>query len=184
MRRLLLVSLALAGLTSGACKDEAPSPPVAREPSSPEERLAARAVNSEAAPEDLPLADGGFARSGGLEWTVRKLTSQRTVKNEKTAVTSGDAFLSVDLVMVNVGDQPAHLDLQGVKVRSASGETFPIARDAQVIAGRRDLAFSVPPQERARAVLLFELPESALAKGFDLLIPATGGQPEEALPLR
>jgi hypothetical protein len=70
----------------------------------------------------------------------------------------------------------AKLDLDVAHVKDAEGQSYGIARDAQALAGTRQLARAWQPGERSELVLVFEVPPSAVrGPGLTLVLPATGG---------
>lgn len=110
------------------------------------------------------------------------LESSHSVKGGKLSLTTEELFLRVQLIAQNVGAAPAPLALEGAKVADAGGKEYPVARDAQIAAGTRELAHTWGPQERAEVVLFFEIPPAALDSGLTLVLPAAGGGVR--LPLR
>lgn len=112
------------------------------------------------------------------------LESSHSVKGSgKVALTTEELFLRVRLVTQNVGAAPMTLDLDGAQVMGAGGQPYPLARDAQVVAGTRPLRRTWAPQERTDVVLLFELPPAALREdGLHLVMQGSGG--DVRIPLR
>ncbi|MCP3142705.1 hypothetical protein [Pyxidicoccus xibeiensis] len=112
------------------------------------------------------------------------LDSSHSVKGSgKVSLTTEELFLRVQLVAQNVGAAPLPLDLDGAKVVGAAGQEYPVARDAQVVAGTRPLRRTWAPEERSDVVLLFELPPAALREdGLHLVLQGSGG--DVRIPLR
>ena len=112
------------------------------------------------------------------------LESSHSAKGSgKVSLTTEDLFLRVRLVTQNVGTAPLTLDLDGAKVVGAGGQQYPLARDAQAVAGTRPLRRTWAPEERTDMVLLFELPPAALREdGLHLMLQGSGG--DVRIPLR
>ncbi|MBN1208096.1 MAG: hypothetical protein JXB05_24745 [Myxococcaceae bacterium] len=203
LRALLLA----AALTWGCTKEEAPPPEdrtLARlraevdrvnqggAPSGPPARAAAP-EDPNASLADLAAADGAQARKLPLpekndtqhvDTVAVKLTgleSSHSTKGGKLSLTTEELFLRVQLVTENVGAAPASLALDGARLVDTEGKEYPVARDAQIAAGTRELRRTWAPQERTEVVLFFELPPSAIGSGLTLVLPATSGDVRLAL---
>lgn len=125
-------------------------------------------------PNDTKHVDTVAVKLTGLE-------ASHSVKSGKLSLTTEEQFLRVQLVMQNVGQGPANLSLDGARLVDAAGQEYPLARDAQIAAGTRELRRTWAPEERADVVLLFELPPSTLEASMTLVLPATSGDVRLAL---
>jgi hypothetical protein len=98
-------------------------------------------------------------------------------------ITTEELFLRVELITQNVGQAPAPLSLDGVKVVDSKGQAHPLARDAQAVAGTRPLPTQWEPGQRTELVLLFEVPPEAVQdEGLVLGVQGSGG--DVRIPLR
>ncbi|RKG95273.1 hypothetical protein [Corallococcus carmarthensis] len=98
-------------------------------------------------------------------------------------LTTEELFLRVELITQNVGGMPAPLTLDGAKVTDAKGQTYPLARDAQAVAGTKPLPTTWAPAQRTELVLLFEVPPDAVQDdGLALVVRGSGG--DVRIPLR
>ncbi len=152
----------------------------------PNANLAGLAAGLDASGErrlDLP-ASNATVHVDALAVKLTGLESSHSAKGSgKVSLTTEELFLSVRLVAQNVGAAPLTLDLDGAKVVGAGGQQYPLARDAQVVAGTRPLRRTWAPEERADVVLLFELPPEALREdGLHLVLQGSGG--DVRIPLR
>lgn len=163
-------------------------------PSGPPTRLTTPPPDPNANLAGLATADDGEARKLKLpdpndtkhvDTVAVKLValeSSHSVKGGKLSLTTEELFLRVQLVAQNVGAAPAPLALDGARLVDAAGKEYPVARDAQIAAGTRELTHTWGPQERAEVVLFFEIPPPALDSGLTLVLPASSG--DVRLPLR
>ncbi|MBE4749809.1 DUF4352 domain-containing protein [Corallococcus sp. ZKHCc1 1396] len=165
--------------------------PSARPEAEPEQeaRLAGLAAGmGETAPSKLRLpAPNDTVHVDTVAMKLTGLESSHTVKGSsgKTGLglTTEDLFLRVELVTQNVGKAPASLSLAGAWLTDAKGQTYPLARDAQAVAGTRPLPATWAPEQRTEVVLLFELPPEAVQDdGLALVVKGTGG--DVRIPLR
>nr|WP_242588344.1 hypothetical protein [Corallococcus macrosporus] len=118
---------------------------------------------------------------------VTGLEASHSVKGSSGKVglglTTEDLFLRVTLLTQNVGGMPAPLTLDGAKVTDAKGQTYPLARDAQAVAGTKPLPTTWAPEQRTEVVLLFEVPQDAVQDdGLALVVQGSGG--DVRIPLR
>lgn len=98
-------------------------------------------------------------------------------------LTTEELFLRVELITQNVGPAPASLSLDGAKVMDAKGQAYPLARDAQAVAGTKPLPTVWAPEQRMELVLLFEVPPEAVQDdGLELVVKGSGG--DVRIPLR
>lgn len=178
--RLASVFIALA-LCAG-CKEEPPrsrtGPGIEADPLT--EKLARRVVGERKDATELSPLSGQSVQRGPLVISARELQVSQSIKGAKTSLTSLETFLGVELVLVNSAEHDVALDLSLSMLKSADGESFEIARDAQALAGTRELALVLAPKERLGATLYFELPQAALAPGLELVLPEGDG----TLPLQ
>jgi hypothetical protein len=147
--------------------------------------LAALAAKDDAPRPLLLPADNPTVNLGDLAVKVTSLTASHSVKAGKLELTSEDPFLAVGLVAQNVGPSPLAVDLSMAHVRSAGGNEFPIARDAQR-GGTRQLDRAWEPGEREEVTLYFEVPARVLGHGLTLVLPAgavAGARGDANLPL-
>ena len=90
----------------------------------------------------------------------------------KISLTSDDYFLKITLTAQIFGG--GELDLSTAKL-VAGGLDFPIAKDAQRLAGTRELTRTLKPDEKLEAILFFELPRSAIGPGLKLSVAGGDG---------
>jgi hypothetical protein len=110
------------------------------------------------------------------------LEATHSVKGSgQMGLTTEDLFLRVALVAENVGQAGAKLDLGAARVVDGENKEYPIARDAQVLAGTRQLSRGWEPGERTDLVLLFEVPPPVLGSNLTLVLPAASGDARLAL---
>lgn len=148
---------------------------------SPEPDPLAKTAAEDPAPEkQLKLPDKIDFVAGDLAFRLQGLETSLTVSGGKVKLSTNELFLRVDLKVKALG--AAELDLTGATLK-AGEEVFPIARDVQAVLGTRNLVRPVEAQESFETVLMFELPEAALAKGPTLRLPAPRGQVVE-VPLQ
>jgi hypothetical protein len=167
----------------------APSGPPSDNSTDPNARLAGLATGQEeeeaktlALPSTNPTvhADTLAVKLTGLE----SLHSLRG--SGKVGLTTEELFLRVQLIAQNVGtdpSQPAHVAFSTARVVDAAGKDYPIAQDAQTLAGTRKLNRTWEQDQRDSIVLIFEVPPSALAPGLTLLLPTSSGE-DVRLPLQ
>ncbi len=91
----------------------------------------------------------------------------------KVSLTTDELFVRAELIVQNVGAQSEHLALSEAKLVDAEGKEYPIARDAQTLAGTRKLDRTWEKGQRDSYVLLFEVPPSAIAPELTLVLPAS-----------
>ncbi len=99
----------------------------------------------------------------------------------KPGLTTEDRFLRVQMITENVGTAPASLSLEGTRLVDAEGKEYPVARDAQIVGGTRELRRTWAPSERVEVVLFFELSPSVIDAGLTLLLPSSSGDIRLAL---
>jgi hypothetical protein len=103
--------------------------------------------------------------------------------SSKVALTTDELFVRVRLITQNTGPAPATLSLAEARLMDAGGAEYALARDAQTVAGTRELRRTWKQDERESLVLLFEVPPTALAPGLTLVL--SGGDGAQArIPLR
>jgi hypothetical protein len=158
------------------------------EKNDPNQRLAELATG--AGPEDAlegerPLPPDAKAQVGPFAVAVTKLeASHRAAGSGKLSLTSEDWFLRVTVEATNTDRKAQNADLSFVELAGAASEPLALARDAQRVAGTRELSFELAPGEKKEAVLYFEVPREAFGKGLALrMAPAVAGNPELLIPL-
>jgi len=156
-------------------------------PVDPNERLAQLAAAQDAeAPKRfsvvsrkaVPVNDGFEVRPAGLE-------AMHTLRGtSRLSLTTEEYFVRLTLEARNTGQEPASLGLSNARLVDEAGNEYAIARDAQNVGGTRQLdLIQVESEQKQSLVLIFEVPESALAPGLTLLIPTRGG-PDARVPLQ
>ncbi|HEX8699464.1 MAG TPA: hypothetical protein VF815_11550 [Myxococcaceae bacterium] len=108
-------------------------------------------------------------------------SSQAVQGSGKVGLATEERFLRVELIAQNVDKAVATVGLEGARVVDAAGKEFGLARDAQIVAGTRQLRREWPAGERAEVVLLFELPPASIGEGLTLVLPSTSGDVRLAL---
>lgn len=205
MPRTLALVLALA-LTLVACRDQAPVPDpgptgdrtleklreeVEREQAArddPNQRLAELAVGA-GAPEALegvrPLSPDARATVG--PFAVRVVgweTSHRAAGNGKLSLTTEDWFVRVTVEATNADRSAQSADFNFARLAGGTDQPLELARDAQRVAGTRELNVELAPGEERELVLYFEAPAEAFGKGLTLQLPAAvAGNQDVQLPL-
>ncbi|HEX5748729.1 MAG TPA: hypothetical protein VFZ09_20985 [Archangium sp.] len=101
----------------------------------------------------------------------------------KVALTTDELFLRVKLDAENVGESAVHVPFSTVRVVDAGGKEYPLARDAQTVAGTRKLDRTWENEQRDSVDLIFEVPPDAIAPGLSLLIPTSSGE-DARIPLQ
>ncbi len=148
--------------------------PVARPMPSPiaePDPLAARAAMPDA-PKTLALIGASDFSCGVGACRVTSVETSHNVAREKMSLTSGEYFFKVTLSTQIARGGP--LDFTAAKL-VAGTEEYPIARDAQRLAGTRELARTYKPGEKADVVLMFEAPSTAIAPGLKLIVAGGDG---------
>jgi hypothetical protein len=129
-----------------------------------------------------PPASNGTVHVGSCAVKLTNLEALHSLRgSSKVGLTTDELFLRTQLIIQNVGTAAADLSLSGAKVVDAVGKEYPIARDAQTLAGTRKLDQTWEPDRRDSAILLFELPPAAIAPGLTLVLPTIGGEARIAL---
>ncbi|HSP81828.1 MAG TPA: hypothetical protein VLQ93_25130 [Myxococcaceae bacterium] len=164
----------------------APARPPSAEPKDPNARLASLAAGHES-DELRELAPPGPNETVHVATVAMKLTGLEALHSlhgtGKVSLTTEDFFVRVKLITQNVGPAPATLSLAEARLVDAQGAEYALARDAQTVAGTRELRRTWETEERESLVLLFEVPPAALAPGLTLVLPGGGG-PEARIPLQ
>ncbi len=145
-----------------------PSLPAAPAEPSP---LAVRAAMPDV-PKTLPIAGSPDFSCGLAACRVSSVETSHSIGGEKMSLTSDDYFIKVVLSAQRVGG--GALDLSAAKLVAGSHE-YPIARDAQLLAGSRELSVSLEPDQKVERVLLFEAPKAAIAPGLKLVVVGSDG---------
>ena len=142
-------------------------PAVAPEPNP----LAARAAMPDQ-PKVLPITGAPDFMVGRAACRVSALEASHHVAGEKMSLTTDDYFFKVTLT-AQVLDGGS-LDLSQAKLVAGTVE-YPIAKDAQRLAGSRELNRTLKPDEKIEAVLYFEAPMSAAVPGLKLIVAGGDG---------
>ena len=157
-------------------------------PREPESRLAGLAAGmNESGPRKLRLPErNDTVHVDTVAMKVTGLESSHSVKGSGKSglgLTTEDLFLRVELITQNVGKTPAPLSLAGARLTDAKGQTYPLARDAQAVAGTKPLPTLWAPEQRTELVLLFEVTAEAVQDdGLALVVQGSGG--DVRIPLR
>jgi hypothetical protein len=167
----------------------APSGPPTDNSTDPNARLAGLATGQEeeeAKTLSLP-SPNATVHADTLAVKLTGLESLHSLRGSgKVGLTTGELFLRVQLIAQNVGtdpSQPAHVAFSAARVVDAAGKDYPIAQDAQTLAGTRKLNRTWEQDQRDSLILLFEVPPSAIAPGLTLLLPTSSGE-DVRLPLQ
>jgi hypothetical protein len=173
--RGLAALLCSAALLGGCKKEEEPAPVEDRTLAKLRQEVdrvnkgGATSAPPTAASETNPNARLADLAAGHEAETARTLT--------KVSLTTPDLFVRAQLIAQNVGPQPASLVLSGAMLVDATDKEYPLAQDAQTLAGTRKLDRTWDKEERDSLVLLFEVPSSAIAPGLTLVLPTSGSAP-------
>jgi hypothetical protein len=133
--------------------------------------LAARAAMPDQ-PKALKLPQQLTFQVGKAVYRLASVETSHSASNGKTTLTTNDCFVKVTLLAQVVGGGP--VDLGAAKL-VAGGKEFQIAKDAQRLAGSRDLAPVLREDDLTQAVLFFEAPLSAIGPGLRLLVTGADG---------
>jgi len=155
-------------LDQGGAAPKPMAPPVA-EPTP----LAARAAMPDV-PKLLAVTNVPGFSCGPAACQVSSIETSHHLAGEKMSLTSDDYFFKVTLAVQHARGGPMDF---GLSKLVAGSEEFPIAKDAQRLAGTRELARSFKPGEKADVVLLFEAPGAATAAGLTLFVAGGDGVP-------
>jgi hypothetical protein len=135
-----------------------------------EDPLAKTAAEPPAETKPLKLPEKIEFTSGKLLVRLNGAETSQTAAGNRVKLSTNEQFLRVDLKLKAV--EAAEVDL-GAATLKAGDETFAIARDAQRVVGTKNLTRAINAGEAFETVLMFELPEAALAKGVTLQLPLT-----------
>ncbi|WP_375767316.1 hypothetical protein NR798_37410 [Archangium gephyra] len=101
----------------------------------------------------------------------------------KVSLTTDELFLRVKLDAENVGQKSVHVPFSTARLVDAAGKEYPLAQDAQTLAGTRKLDRTWENEQRDSMDLIFEVPPAAIAPGLSLLIPTSSGE-DARIPLQ
>lgn len=136
------------------------------QPEDPNQHLAALAAGQGTAPgPEGPLDSarvGGTASGGGLTATLRSAETSHRLQGKAMALTTEELFLKLE-VELSTG-AARHLAIDRAVVTSEEGD-HPMARDAQILAGTRQLGFDLAAGETRQVTLLFEVPRTSVLQG-------------------
>lgn len=158
-------------------------PPGVPDPTNPnfntgEDPLARTAAEPPAQVKALKLPEKIEHQSGALTVRLNGAETSQSIAGNKVKLSTNEQFLRVDLKLKAA--QAVEFDLSAATVK-AGDESFPIAKDVQHVVGTRNLARPLAAGEALETVLMFELPEAALAKGPVLQLPL---EPPLEVPLQ
>lgn len=111
-------------------------------------------------------------RLGTVSLKLLAVETTPTVTSGKITLSTEQRFLAVKLLAENTSEREQRLDLS-MATLIAKGEELPIARDAQRVAGTRELqqTFGLANgQQKMELVLLFEVPPAAIGSGLSLRV--------------
>ena len=130
--------------------------------------LAKAAVEPPTPVKSLKLPEKVEFKSGQLAVKLNGAETSQSIANGKVRLSTNEQFLRIELKLT--ADAAANIDLSSALAR-AGDETFPIAKDVQRLVGTKNLTRPVAAGESFETVLMFELPDAALAKGVTLKLP-------------
>ncbi|HYO69252.1 MAG TPA: hypothetical protein VEU33_24555 [Archangium sp.] len=161
------------------------APSAAPDETDPNARLAGLAAGQDQEkPRTYTLPSKEKVKVDTLELQPTGLESLHSLRGTgKVAITTDELFLRVKLDAVNAGQQPVHVPFSTARVVDAGGKEYPVARDAQTVAGTRKLDRTWENEQRDSMDLLFEVPPAAIAPGLSLLIPTSSGE-DARIPLQ
>jgi hypothetical protein len=123
-------------------------------------------------PKTLSLpGDPSFA-AGKAALRISGVETSHNVAGDKLSLTTDDYFFKVTLTAQVPGGGP--VDLSAAKL-VAGGQDYPIARDAQRLAGTHELTRTLTDDEKLDVVLFFEAPMAAVAPGLKLVVAGGDG---------
>lgn len=140
-------------------------------PSAPASPLADRAASPDA-PRTLRLAGAPEFVVGKAACRVLSVETSHNVTGGKLSLTSGDLFFKVVLRVQRSGGGP--VDFSGASL-TAGGTDYPLAQDAQRLAGTRELSLTLKADEQLEVVLYFEAPATAITPGLKLVVAGGDG---------
>ena len=205
--RGLAVLLCAAALLGGCKKEEPPAPTgdrtleklrqevdrvnqggapaAAPDETDPNARLAGLAAGQEQEkPRTHPLPSKETVKVDTLAVQLTGLESLHSLRGSgKVSLTTDELFLRVKLDAENVGQQSVDVSFSTARLVDAAGKEYPLARDAQTLAGTRTLNHTWESQQRDSMDLFFEVPPAAIAPGLSLLIPTRSGE-DARIPLQ
>jgi hypothetical protein len=149
---------------------QAPKPKVTPIDPAPDP-LAARAVMPDV-PKALPMPGAPDFSCGAGACRISSVEASHNVAGAKVSLTSDEYFVKVILSASLPRGGP--LDFTGAKLVSGA-EEYPLARDAQTLAGTRELSRTLKPDEKVELVLFFEAPKAAIAPGLKLIVAGGDG---------
>ncbi len=133
-----------------------------------EDPLAKVAAEPPVAVNELKLPEKIDFQAGTLNVRLNGASTSQSLAGTKVRLSTNEQFLRIDLKLRAAETMDFDFSAAAVK---AGDEVFPLARDAQRIVGTRNLARSINGGESVETVLMFELPDAALAKGVTLQLP-------------
>ena len=162
--------------------DPGRGPPSREAPNEKLADLAAKGSTDEAGPRPLP-AKNETVHLGSVALKLTSVSTSPIVKGGKLSLSTDQLFLIVRLMAQNVGEREQELDLTTSSVKVKDTE-LSLARDAQRVAGTRELSLKLGPGEsqRAELILVFEVAPELLGAGMVLSLKSPGVDPV-TLPL-
>lgn len=152
---------------------EVPKLPVAAPIAAEPNPLAQRAAMPDA-PKVLPVPGNPDFACGKAACRVSSVETAHSVATDKTTLTSDDYFVKVIVTAQLAAGGP--VDLSSATLVNGE-QTFAIARDAQSLAGTRELNRTAKPGEKLEATLYFEAPKAAIGPGLKLKVAGGDGVP-------
>jgi hypothetical protein len=197
--RGLAVLLCAAALLGGCKKEEQPAPnedrtleklrqevdrvnqggapSAAPDETDPNSRLAGLAAGQEQEkPRTYTLPSKEIVKVDTLALQPTGLESLHSLRGTgKVALTTDELFLRVKFDAENVGEKAVHVPLSQARLVDATGKEYPLARDAQTVAGTRKLDRTWENEQRDSMDLIFEVPPAAIAPGLSFVMTNNSG---------
>ncbi|KFA93539.1 hypothetical protein [Archangium violaceum] len=154
------------------------APTAAPDETDPNSRLAGLAAGQDQErPRTYALPSKGKVKVDTLTLRPTGLESLHSLRGTgKVALTTDELFLRVTLDAENVGPRSVYVPFSTARVVDAGGNEYPLARDAQTLAGTRTLDHTWESAQSESMDLLFEVPPAAIGPGMSLLIPTSSGE--------
>lgn len=131
----------------------------------------ARNALSEPHVETLPWA-GASVRAGDVVIDFRRATKSKALSSKRVTLTTEDNFVQVELSFESLAAKDVGVSMNGIVLKSAA-RRWPLARDAQLVGGSRDLELPLGPHDKRTEQLLFEVSDAELKTPLAIEIPST-----------